>query len=216
MKLKKISQKCYYVPTLCWKFPSGKSRMLFVLLSFPIKWNRKICVMLLSSCNVHMQTVFPFLARWCKLKREWYQTEQLRSNHETTTCGGFIYPIAQLLLKPPMGSFGHLVCTVCTSSFCPGAVSWISAFLTDDYFVCIGLIYAEMGKITVSFFSPRFSGVWNKSSCNCWRHRYAPQASSFSTTCRLSSWRRWVRLWVLLNMAMDLQIAGVDPSITCV
>lgn len=154
MKLKKISQKCYYVPTLCWKFPSGKSRMLFVLLSFPIKWNRKICVMLLSSCNVHMQTVFPFLAHWCKLKREWYQTEQLRSNHETTTCGGFIYPIAQLLLKPPMGSFGHLVCTVCTSSFCPGAVSWISAFLTDDYFVCIGLIYAEMGKITVSFFPP--------------------------------------------------------------
>lgn len=107
-------------------------------------------------CSAVVMFICKLFSHFLPADANWSESgiKQLRSNHETTTCGGFIYPIAQLLLKPPMGSFGHLVCTVSTSSFCPGAVSWISAFLTDDYFVCIGLIYAEMGKITVSFFPP--------------------------------------------------------------
>lgn len=117
---------------------------------------KDLCDAAQHSCNVHQQTAFPFLAYWCKLKRGWYQTEQIPSQHETTTPTKWwvelFHGIAQLLLKPPVGSSGHAVCAVWASPFCPAAVSWISAFLTDECFVCIALIYSEMGK--VSFLSP--------------------------------------------------------------
>lgn len=68
-------------------------------------------------------------------------------------------------------------------------------------------------RINAVLFSLRFPGMWNKSSCNRWRHRYTAQTSSFSTARRFSSWRGRVRLWTLLNTEMDLQVICTTLSI---
>lgn len=69
--------------------------------------------------------------------------------------------------------------------------------LTVVCFACIGLIYTKTRKIMPFSFSLRFPGMWNKNSCNYWKHRYTPQTPSFSINCRSSSWRGQVRLWTL-------------------
>lgn len=95
MKLK--NKNCYCVLTPRWKFPTGKPRTLFVLLSFPVKWNRTIYVMLLGTVAMFISKLLshflPIDANWseCGIKQNKYLASMKQQLQQS---GGLIYSVA--------------------------------------------------------------------------------------------------------------------------
>lgn len=106
--------------------------------------------------------------------------------------------LIQLLLPNLWATLAFGVWSVQASPHCPHhcgcQLDLTFQVLTIVYFECIGSIYTKIKKIILFSFPLRFPGMWNKNSCNYWRHGYTPQTPSFSINCRSSSWRGQVRL----------------------